>query len=59
MDRPQVPRRTTPTGEDRAEERVGGEPVCLMHRLCPACGLLADEDPPTRCPHCDAHIDEQ
>lgn len=40
-------------------EPVGGEPVCLMHRLCPACGRLADQDPPTRCPHCDAVIDEQ
>ncbi|MBW0101800.1 hypothetical protein [Pseudonocardia sp. KRD291] len=39
-------------------EPVGGEPVCLMHRVCPECGRLADEDPPTRCPHCEAVIDE-
>lgn len=44
----------------RTEERhVGGEPVCLMHRLCPACGRVADEDPPTRCPHCGAAVDER
>jgi rubrerythrin len=41
------------------EGSVGGEPVCLMHRLCPACGRPADEDPPTRCPHCDTAIEEQ
>jgi rubrerythrin len=41
------------------ERPVGGEPVCLMHRMCPACGGLADEDPPTRCPRCDAVIEEQ
>lgn len=48
-------------GDRRAHEavdRVGGEPVCLMHRVCPACGRLADEDPPTRCPHCAAVIDD-
>jgi len=45
-------------GRARRPERVGGEPVCLMHRLCPECGGLADEDPPTRCPHCQAFIDE-
>lgn len=41
------------------DEPVGGEPVCLMHRVCPECGRLADQDPPTRCPHCDAVIDER
>jgi rubrerythrin len=42
----------------RVEEPVGGEPVCLMHRLCPACGGLANEDPPTTCPHCGSEIEE-
>lgn len=45
-------------GRGRLEHHVGGEPVCLMHRLCPECGRLADQDPPTRCPHCAAVIDE-
>jgi rubrerythrin len=30
----------------------GGDPVCWLHRVCPACGRIADEDPPTRCPAC-------
>lgn len=40
-------------------ESVGGEPVCLMHRLCAECGRLTDEDPPTRCPHCGAVVEER
>lgn len=48
------------SADDRdGELDVGGEPVCLMHRLCPSCGHPAHEDPPTRCPNCDAVIDEQ
>ncbi len=34
----------------------GGESVCWLHRVCPACGRLADEDPPTRCPACGAEL---
>ena len=34
----------------------GGDPVCWLHRVCPACGRLADEDPPTRCPACGAEL---
>jgi DNA-binding MarR family transcriptional regulator len=30
----------------------GGDPACWLHRLCPACGRVADEDPPTRCAAC-------
>lgn len=41
------------------EGPVGGEPVCLMHRSCPACGRPANEDPPTRCPHCETAIEER
>jgi rubrerythrin len=39
-----------PAGPLGADE--GGDPVCWLHRVCPACGRLADEDPPTRCPAC-------
>ena len=46
-------------GTARGDHFVGGEPVCLMHRVCPACGGIADEDPPTRCPRCDTVIDER
>ncbi|TDQ66009.1 hypothetical protein EV188_1011261 [Actinomycetospora succinea] len=31
---------------------AGGDPACWMHRVCDACGRLADEDPPTHCPSC-------
>ena len=48
----------TSARRDPVEERdLGGEPVCLMHRLCPACGGVAAEDPPTRCPRCGAVVD--
>jgi hypothetical protein len=36
----------------------GGDPACWLHRVCPACGRLADEDPPTRCTSCGALLDE-
>jgi rubrerythrin len=35
----------------------GGDPVCWAGRVCPACGRLADEEPPTRCPACGRLID--
>jgi hypothetical protein len=34
----------------------GGDPACWLNRVCPACGRLADEDPPTRCPSCGADL---
>jgi rubrerythrin len=34
----------------------GGDPACWLHRVCPDCGRLADEDPPTRCPGCGAEL---
>jgi uncharacterized protein YeaO (DUF488 family) len=30
---------------------TGGDPACWVARVCPDCGRLADETPPTRCPH--------
>jgi rubrerythrin len=35
-----------------AAEPEGGDPACWLRRVCPACGRLAEEDPPTRCPAC-------
>jgi hypothetical protein len=45
---------TDPEPRPRAEpdDDVGGDPACWVRRVCPACGRLADEDPPTRCPAC-------
>lgn len=34
----------------------GGDPACLLHRVCPDCGRLGDQDPPTRCPACGAEL---
>lgn len=36
---------------------AGGDPACWLPRVCPACGRLADEDPPTRCPACGELIE--
>ena len=33
-----------------------GDPACLLPRVCPACGAVADEDPPTTCPQCGGEI---
>ena len=43
------------TGPERPDEE-GGDPACWARRVCPACGRLADEDPPTRCPACGAEL---
>ncbi|WP_255600434.1 hypothetical protein [Blastococcus sp. LR1] len=34
----------------------GGDAACLLRRVCPACGRVADEDPPTRCPACGEEL---
>lgn len=38
-----------------SEERPG-DPVCLLRRVCPACGAVADTDPPTVCPQCGSNL---
>ena len=40
-------------------EEEGGDPACWARRVCPACGRLADEDPPTRCPACGADLPDE
>ena len=35
----------------------GGDPACWLARVCPACGRVADEDPPTRCPSCGERME--
>ncbi|WP_204263637.1 hypothetical protein [Geodermatophilus normandii] len=37
-------------------EDAGGDPACWLARVCPACGRLADEDPPTRCAACGEEL---
>src|SRR4051794_32139768 len=35
-------------------EDEGGDPACWLRRVCPVCGRLADQDPPTVCAACGA-----
>lgn len=37
---------------EASDQEVGGDPACWLQRVCPACGRLADTDPPTTCPAC-------
>jgi rubrerythrin len=48
----------SPEPEDGRREPgdEGGDPACWLARVCPACGRLADEDPPTTCPGCGAAL---
>ncbi|MGY1774253.1 MarR family transcriptional regulator [Geodermatophilus sp. SYSU D00804] len=45
----------TPSRREVPEE--GGDPACWLARVCPACGRMADEDPPTRCPACGERLE--
>lgn len=35
---------------------TGGEPACLLDRVCPECGRLAETAPPTTCARCGAAV---
>lgn len=37
-------------------EPMGGEPACMLDRVCPECGRLADTAPPTTCGRCGATV---
>lgn len=39
-----------------AEEDRPGDAPCLLRRVCPACGAVADHDPPVTCPQCHTEI---
>ncbi len=43
-------------GADRGPDDEGGDPACWLHRVCPACGRVADEDPPTVCAACGEEL---
>lgn len=34
----------------------GGDSACWLHRVCPHCDAIADEDPPAECPRCHRPI---
>ena len=56
------------TGDQRPAERYTvaalagfaddrpGDPACLLHRVCQACGAVAESGPPTVCPQCGAEL---
>jgi hypothetical protein len=39
-----------------AADELPGDPVCLLPRVCPACGSVAGHDPPVTCPGCGRQI---
>ncbi len=43
-------------GAGVAAEAMGGEPACMLDRVCPECGRLADATPPTTCARCGARV---
>jgi hypothetical protein len=45
----------TGDGPDDASED-GGDPACWLARVCPECGLFAEDEPPTTCSRCGTHI---
>lgn len=54
---PRRTRRIVVVSVERPEyEPEGGDPVCWMHLLCPACGAMPDPDDDAaaagRCPRC-------
>jgi uncharacterized protein YeaO (DUF488 family) len=34
----------------------GGDAPCWLNRVCPECGSITDDEPPTRCPNCRAAV---
>jgi len=36
------------------EDREGGEPACLLNRLCPSCDARVEDEGLTVCPNCGA-----
>jgi len=38
------------------DEDAPGDPACWLHRVCPACGTIAETGPPATCARCSAEI---
>ena len=47
---------TRPVPDDEPDDEPGGDPACWLSRVCPECGRVADEDPPTRCRVCGSPV---
>lgn len=39
-----------------ADGDEGGDAACWANRVCPACGRLADDEPPTTCAECGTEV---
>ena len=50
------PDRHEPDRHEPPEDDLPGDPACLLRRVCPRCGAVADSDPPTTCPQCHADL---
>ena len=37
-------------------EPEGGEPACLLNRICPSCDAVLDAPPPTSCHRCGEQL---
>ena len=46
----------TPAVRAAEQDERGGDPACWLPRVCWQCGTMAESDPPTRCPACQARI---
>jgi hypothetical protein len=50
------------TGDEAAAAQIrepgerGGDPVCWLHLVCPACGAIADAAPLATCPACGSSL---
>jgi hypothetical protein len=38
------------------ESHDAGDPVCWLTKVCPECGLFAEDGPPTTCARCGAEF---
>ncbi len=45
---------TVPVPAEQQPE--GGEPACLLNRICPGCDALLDTPPPTTCHRCGEQL---
>ncbi|WP_170184883.1 hypothetical protein [Saccharothrix texasensis] len=46
------------SNENRAPTPTG-DPVCLLSRVCPECGSMAEGPVPAVCPRCGAEMPDQ
>jgi len=47
---------SAPAASEGMAADLPGDPACLLRRVCPECGSVADRDPPTVCPQCHAEL---